>query len=99
MAEALFNKQSAYEVFMNDLAKHRRAKKNKQQEQDFVPKGILDIIETEYPHRYPIMSEDHTQIKALFSELEWLDILTKSRNSYKRLVKLKTRKTEIAEID
>lgn len=78
---------------MTDLAKHRRARKNKQNEQDFFPKGILDVIQTDYPDRYVMMLED-TPVKRLFSDEEWLDILTKARNSFeshRRLVSPKFR--------
>lgn len=67
---------------MNDLAKHRRVRKNKKYDQDFFPKGIIDVIETDYPDRYVMMLEDRTPAKKLFSDEEWLDILTKARKSY-----------------
>ena len=67
---------------MNDLANHKRARKNMKYDKDF-PKGILDVIETDYPDRYVMMLEDRTRIKTLFSNEEWIDILTKSRNSYR----------------
>lgn len=70
---------------MNDLANHKRARKNMKYDKDF-PKGILDVIETDYPDRYVMMLEDRTRIKTLFSNEEWIDILTKSRNSYESLV-------------
>ena len=69
---------------MTDLAKRRRARKKKQNEQDFLPKGILDIIQTDYPDRYVLMSEDHAPLEKLFSAEEWLDILTKARNSFEK---------------
>jgi hypothetical protein len=81
---------------MTDLAKRRRARKNKQNmqnEQDFFPKGILDVIQTDYPDRYVMMLED-TPVKRLFADEEWLDILTKARNSFeshRRLVSPKFR--------
>jgi len=53
---------------------------------DFL-KGILDVIETDYPDRYVMMLEDRTRIKTLFSNEEWIDILTKSRNSYESHLK------------
>lgn len=75
------NKQSTCEVSMNDLENYKRARKYKKYDKDF-PKGILDVIETDYPDRYVMMLEDRTRIKTLFSDEEWIDILTKSRNSY-----------------
>ncbi|MFZ3171129.1 MAG: hypothetical protein WA118_04005 [Carboxydocellales bacterium] len=84
---------------MTDLAKRRRARKNKQNmqneqnEQEFFPKGILDVIQTDYPERYVMMLED-TPVKRLFADEEWLDILTKARNSFeshRRLVSPKFR--------
>ena len=65
---------------MNDLADYKRAN-NKKYVKDFL-EGILDVIETDYPDKYFRMFEDHTQITLLFSNEEWIDILTKSRNSY-----------------
>jgi len=55
---------------MNDLADYKRTNTRKKYVQDF-PQGILDVIETDYP------------TTTLFSNEEWLDILTKSRNSYR----------------
>lgn len=68
-----------------ELPRQRKAKKNKY-EKDLYPRGILDIIETDYPDRYNNLPEN---LEALFSEEEWKDILTKSRLSYKKLIKLK----------
>lgn len=65
---------------MNDLARHKRARKNKP-DQDFLPKGILDVIETDYPDRYVMMFEECKPVKRLFSDEEWIAILTKARNS------------------
>lgn len=92
---------------MNDLANHKRARKNKKYDKDFL-KGILDVIETDYPDRYVMMLEDRIRNKTLFSNEEWIDILTKSRNSYEshinRIEKTSNHftfgnKEEIAEID
>ncbi|OLN32016.1 hypothetical protein [Desulfosporosinus metallidurans] len=66
---------------MNDLADYRRTKNEKKYVQDF-PEGILDVIETDYPGKYSLMLEGQTRITTLFSNEEWIDILTKSRNSY-----------------
>ena len=55
---------------MNDLADYKRTNHKKKYVQDF-PEGILDVIETDYP------------TTTLLSNEEWIDILTKSRNSYK----------------
>jgi len=92
---------------MDDLANHKRARKSKKYDEDF-PKGILDVIEADYPDRYVMISEGGTRIKALFSAEEWVDILTKSRNSYEshinRIKKAKKHltdgdKLQITEID
>lgn len=69
---------------MIDLTRQRRARKNKNAK-EFVPKGILDVIEVYYPDRYPLLSEGSIRAKKLFSEEEWIDILTKSRNSHESL--------------
>ncbi len=66
---------------MNDLADYKRSNNKKKYIQD-VPEGILDVIETDYPSEYVLMLEDRTQITPFFSNEEWIDILTKSRNSY-----------------
>ncbi|MDR3542545.1 MAG: hypothetical protein P4L69_16525 [Desulfosporosinus sp.] len=65
---------------MNDLADYKRAN-NKKYVKDFL-EGIFDVIETDYPDKYFMMVEDRTWITTLFSNEEWIDILTKSRNSY-----------------
>lgn len=91
---------------MNDLDIHRRSRKIKKYGEDF-PKGILDIIEADYPDRYVMILEDHTRMETLFSNEEWVDILAKSRNSYETHINRikKTRKhltndkTEIRPID
>lgn len=73
-----------------ELPRRRRAKKNKYM--DSYPQGILDIIQTDYPDRYLNLSENpetFLALEALFSEEEWLDILSKSRLSYEQWIKLK----------
>jgi hypothetical protein len=67
---------------MNDLAEYNRSNNKKKYVQN-VPEGILDVIETDYPSEYFLMLEDRIQIKTLFSTEKWVDILTKSRNSYR----------------
>lgn len=71
---------------MNDLANYKRAKRDGRYNKDY-PKGVLDIIEADYPDRYSLMLEDSTRIKTLFTNEEWIDILTKSRNSYESRIK------------
>ena len=66
---------------MNDLANYKRTNNKKKYIQDY-PEGILDVIETDYSSEYFLMLEDRTRITTLFSNEEWIDILTKSRNSY-----------------
>lgn len=68
-----------------ELPKQRRARVNKYG-QDLYPQGIIDIIQTDYPDRYFNLPEN---LETLFSEEEWIDILTKSRLSYEPLIKLK----------
>ena len=77
-----YAKQPACEVFMDDLADYKRTHHRKNHVQDF-PEGILDVIEADYPSQYFLMLEDRTRITTLFSNEEWIDILTKSRNSYR----------------
>lgn len=67
---------------MNDLADFNRYSSRKKYIQGF-PEGILDVIETDYPDRYSLIIEGRTCILPLFTSEEWLDILTKSRNSFR----------------
>ena len=67
---------------MNDLADYKRTNSRKKCVQDY-PEGILDVIEMDYPSQYFSMLEEQTLITTLFSTEEWIDILTKSRNSYR----------------
>ena len=68
---------------MDDSADYRSANIKKRYVQDF-PKGILDIIQSDYPGKYFLMLDDRLRIAPLFSNEEWIDILTKSRNSYRK---------------
>lgn len=73
-----------------ELPRRRRAKNNKYL--DLYPQGVLDIIQTYYPDRYFQMAEEPEtllSLESLFSEEEWLDILSKSRLSYEQWIKLK----------
>jgi hypothetical protein len=70
---------------MNDLADYKRTN-HKKYVQDFL-EGILDVIELDYPDKYFRMLGDRRQIVTLFSNEEWIDILTKSRNSYSSYLK------------
>lgn len=70
---------------MNDLADYKRVNSRKYVK-DFV-EGILDVIERDYPDRYLKMFEDRSHLNTLFSNEEWIDILTKSRNSYSSHIK------------
>ncbi|MDR3584736.1 MAG: hypothetical protein P4L59_05355 [Desulfosporosinus sp.] len=70
---------------MNDLADYRRTN-NKKYVKDFL-EGIFDVIETDYPDKYSMILEDRTGITTLISDEEWIDILTKSRNSYSSYIK------------
>ncbi|MCR4436119.1 MAG: hypothetical protein QHH06_13895 [Clostridiales bacterium] len=77
---------------MNDLTSQKLSRKNKKKDTE-CPKTVLDIIRTDYPGRYEEMLNDFTMKGKLFSRKEWIDILTKSRNSYEsRIKKMKGRK-------
>ncbi|AET67630.1 hypothetical protein Desor_2021 [Desulfosporosinus orientis DSM 765] len=67
---------------MKDLADYRRLSSKKKRVHEF-PEGILDVIEKVHPEKYRLMLEGKTCTATLFSSEEWLDIVTKSRNSYK----------------
>lgn len=64
---------------------HRRSTENKY-DKDLYPQGIIDIIKADYPDRYSDLSKD---LETLFSEEEWIDILSKSRLSYKKWLRLR----------
>ena len=81
-----FNKQSACEVLIMDLTRQRRVRKN-WHDRDFYPKGILDVVQNDYPDRYFLMSKDSNRTSKIFSREEWVDILTKSRNSHENQFK------------
>ncbi|KLU64586.1 MULTISPECIES: hypothetical protein [Desulfosporosinus] len=66
---------------MYDLADYRSLK-NRKHVQDS-PVGILDVIESDYPCQYSLLLDNQSLMATLFSKEEWIDILTKSRNSYK----------------
>ncbi|MDP4126046.1 MAG: hypothetical protein Q8912_03785 [Bacillota bacterium] len=66
---------------MNDLADYKRTHNKRKYVQEF-PEGILDVIEADYPSQYFLVLEGRTHIATLFSREEWVDILTKSRNSF-----------------
>lgn len=68
---------------MNNLTSYKVKNHKKKFIQDF-PENILDVIETNYPNQYFLILEDQTKMTTLFSNEEWIDILTKSRNSYRR---------------
>ena len=65
---------------MNDLAHYKRKHHKKY---NYLPEGILDVIEIDYPGKYLLMLQDRSRLTTLFSNEEWIDILTKSRNSYR----------------
>lgn len=76
-----------------ELPSRKRAKKHKYI--DIYPQGVIDIIQTYYPERAFNLSEEHEallSLETLFSEEEWLDILSKSRLSYEQWIKLKNQK-------
>ena len=66
---------------MYDLADYKRTNHKRNYIHEF-PKGILDVIEADYPNRYFLMLEGPPQMTTLFSNEEWIDILIKSRDSY-----------------
>lgn len=65
--------------------RQRTARKNKY-DKDLYPQGIIDVIKIDYPDRCSDLPEN---LETLFSEEEWIDILTKSRLSYKNFIKMK----------
>jgi hypothetical protein len=73
-----------------ELPRRKRAKKIKYM--DLYPQGIIEIIQTYYPDRYKNVSENLEtllSLEKLFSQEEWIDILSKSRLSYEQWIKLK----------
>lgn len=67
---------------MDDLADYKRTNNKKKYVLDS-PQGILDVIKSDYPSNYFPRLENRNRIITLFSSEEWIDILTKSRNSYR----------------
>lgn len=67
-------------------AKHKKTG-NMKKDKDLTVKGILDVIKAHYFDRYVIISKDYNQLKPLFSEAEWIDILIKSRRSLESRIK------------
>ncbi len=67
---------------MNDLANFKKMQNKKKCIHNF-PDGILNVIQMYYPEKYLLMLQDRTQTTTLFSKEEWIDIMTKSRNSYR----------------
>ncbi len=82
---------------MNDLNDYKRRKNLKKKYiQDF-PEGIFEVIETDYPCQHFLMSENRS-MQTLFSNEEWIDILTKSRNSYRcHIQRLNSRRKYLAQ--
>ena len=70
---------------MKDLADYRRLSPNKERV-DECPEGILDVIEKVHPEKYRLILEGKTCTATLFSSEEWMEIVTKSRNSYKNRI-------------
>lgn len=73
-----------------ELPRRKRSKKYKYI--DLYPQGVLEIIHAYYPDRIFNLSEEPEtliSLESLFSEEEWLDILSKSRLSYEQWIKLK----------
>lgn len=50
------------------------------------PKLVMDIIEEEYPDRYEMLKEKISQLGRMFTQDEWLSILTRSRAEHERFL-------------
>jgi len=64
----------------------RYRKKKRSYAQDWCPQWLIDIIKEEYPDRYAKLPDN---LALMFTEQEWINILTKSRISYKKRIRLK----------
>jgi hypothetical protein len=73
---------------MNDIEDYKRHKANKKTGNG-KPKGILDIIESDFPDRYSKIVDDYNKNKRIFTEEEWIDVLSKSRKSHEKHLKQK----------
>jgi len=62
-----------------------RKKKNAEKEPE-QPKLVMDIIEEDYPEKYETLKEKISQLSRMFTQEEWLMILTKSRVSHERFL-------------
>ncbi len=77
---------------MSDSNKcHRSHEDGKKPKQDRVM-SVLDVIEMYYPYQYGEMLKDINQKSRIFTNEEWIDILKKSRDSYKSYIKETRRK-------
>jgi len=61
-----------------------KKKNNTETEKIKEPKLILDIIEEEYPEKASFLKEKLSQVGKLFTNDEWISILTKSRATFKK---------------
>lgn len=68
---------------MDRISKSKRSeKKNHSEPNTEEPKLILDVIEEDYPEKYETLRDKISQVGKLFTNEEWISILTKSRASY-----------------
>ena len=51
------------------------------------PMGILDVIEIYYPERFDLLADNYSNMEGLFTQEEWMDILTRSRESHESCLK------------
>jgi len=73
-----------------ELPRRRRKARKSKYDKGLYPQGVLNIIAMDYPHRYAdFTGNTETNRETLFTEEEWLDILTKSRLSYEQWLKMK----------
>jgi len=78
---------------MDRISKSKRSEKKKNMESNTEePKLILDVIEEDYPEKYETIRDKISQIGKLFTNEEWISILTKSRGSYDSYLSRKNNK-------
>jgi len=78
---------------MDRISKSKRSEKKKNMESSTEePKLILDIVEEDYPEKYETIRDKISQIGKLFTNEEWISILTKSRGSYDSYLSRKNNK-------
>lgn len=68
------------------LRKRKKRNRSEAPTEKEEPKLVMDIIEEEYPDRYEMLKEKISQLGRMFTQDEWLSILTRSRMEHERFL-------------